>query len=146
MEEFRNSMTENIIEILHRGQHSLVISNGGDVRTFDGHGVADLYALLREDLELLDGAFLADKVVGKAAAALMVLAGVREVYADVISVPALSLLIDNAVRIRYGTAVLHIINRTGTGWCPLETRCSDCLTPQDCFSQIEEFIKLQTNK
>lgn len=138
-------MIENIIEILHNGQHSLVISNGS-IRTFDRRGIADLYAVLKQEPEFLNGAFLADKVIGKAAGALMVLAGVKEVYADVISVPALDLLIENKVHIRYGTVVPHVINRTGTGWCPLEIRCQNCLTPLECLNQIEEFIELQNNK
>lgn len=138
-------MMENIVEILHNGQHSLVVFNG-DIQIFDGRGVTDLYVLLKEKSKFLHGAFLADKVVGKAAAALMVLAGVKEVYADVISVPALDLLIENKVHIRYGTVVPHVINRSGTGWCPLEIRCQNCLTPLECLNQIEEFIELQNNK
>ena len=64
-------MLEDIIRLLHEGKHSLVVSNG-EVRTFDRRGVADLYALLQEDSDFLKGASVADKVVGKAAAALMI--------------------------------------------------------------------------
>ena len=56
-------MLEDIIRLLHEGKHSLVVSNG-EVRTFDRRGVADLYALLREDSDFLKGASVADKVVG----------------------------------------------------------------------------------
>ena len=73
-------MLEDIIRLLHEGKHSLVVSNG-EVRTFDRRGVADLYALLREDSDFLKGASVADKVVGKAAAALMILGEVGELHA-----------------------------------------------------------------
>lgn len=136
---------ENLRRLLHEGEHSLVVANG-DVCTFDGRGVADLYGLLRKSPEFLCGASIADKVVGKAAAALMILAKVKEVHADVISRPALDLFDKTGVRMTYGTEVPYIINRTKTGWCPLETRCRDCRTPQDCLGQIEEFMKLQTEK
>ena len=86
-------------------------------------------------------ASIADKVVGKAAAALIALAKVKEVYADVVSRPALDLLSKTNVKIRYGTVVPYIINRTATGWCPLEIRCFDCATPEECFYQIEAFYK-----
>ena len=79
--------------------------------------------LLREDSDFLKGASVADKVVGKAAAALMILGEVGELHADVVSRPALDLFADSGVRVSYGTAVPHIINRTKTGWCPLETCC-----------------------
>ena len=69
-------MLEDIIRLLHEGKHSLVVSNG-EVRTFDRRGVADLYALLREDSDFLKGASVADKVVGKAAAAMRTWSAVR---------------------------------------------------------------------
>ena len=138
-------MMEDLICLLHEGDHSLVVANG-DVCTFDGRGVSDLYSLFKEDPGFLKGASIADKVVGKAAAALMILGEVKEIFADIISRPALDLFARSEVRVGYGTVVPHIINRTKTGWCPLETRCFDCFTSQDCFTQIEEFIILQSKK
>ena len=80
-------MMDDLIKLLHEGNHSLVVSNG-EVRTFDGRGVADLYRLLRQEPELLRGASVADKVIGKAAAALMIRGQVKEVHGDVVSSPA----------------------------------------------------------
>ena len=62
-------------------------------------------------------------------------------YADVISRPALDLLSKTDIKISYGVVAPHIINRTATGWCPLETRCFDCATPEECFHQIKVFYK-----
>lgn len=138
-------MMEGLIRLLHEGGHSLVVAHG-DIRTFDGRGVSDLYSLLKEDPGFLKGASIADKVVGKAAAALMILGGVKEVFTDIISRPALDLFARSEVCVGYGKVVPHIINRTKAGWCPLETRCFDCFTPLDCFTQIEEFITLQSKK
>ena len=84
-------MKSDLIRLLHEEQHSLVVANG-DVCTFDGRGVSDLYDLFKEDPGFLKGASLADKIVGKAAAALMALSEVREVYADVVSRPALDFI------------------------------------------------------
>ena len=38
--------------------------NGDTIRIFRERGVRDLWRLLHEEPELLDGAFVADKVVG----------------------------------------------------------------------------------
>lgn len=130
----------DLIELLHKRRHSLVVANG-EICTFKGRGVTDLYHLLQDDLGFLYEASIADKVVGKAAAALMALAKVKEVYADVVSRPALDLLSKTNVKIRYGTVVPYIINRTATGWCPLEILCFDCATPEECFHQIKVFYK-----
>ena len=80
-------MIEQLTETLHAGQYSCVIAHGTEIRTFRQRGVADLYDLLQHDAPFLQGAIVADKVVGKAAAALMILGNVRLLHADVISQP-----------------------------------------------------------
>ena len=77
-----------LIERLDAEQCSCVIYNGGETRLFWERGVQDLYRLLKTEPDFLQGAFIADKVIGKAAAALMALGGVDEVFARVISSPA----------------------------------------------------------
>ena len=67
---------EELINLLHTGGYSCTIANKGEIRTFTQRGVADIYDLLTQEPEFLKGASIADKVVGKGAAALMIL-GVR---------------------------------------------------------------------
>lgn len=95
-------MMGELVSLLHEGGYSLVLQKDGKIHTFSERGVADLYRLRSENPELLQGAFLADKVVGKGAAALMIQGGVAELHADVISEPALSLLAESPVRVSYG--------------------------------------------
>lgn len=139
---------EQLREILHSGNHTLVVrSASGEIRIFDRRGVADLYELLSRHEDFLRGAEVADKVVGRAAASLMLLGGVRRLHTDVISSLALTLFADAAVEVEFDTEVPHIINRAGDGWCPLETRCKDCRTPDECFGQIESFMnEINKNK
>lgn len=131
---------DDLVKILHQGSHSLVVSNG-EVCTFDGRGVSDLYRLLKHSPDLLCGASLADRVVGKAAAALMLLGGVKEVYAEVVSQSAADLLDGSGLKLGYSQIVPNIINRTKTGLCPLETLCQDADTPHECLQQIDAFMK-----
>lgn len=63
---------DELIRLLHEGGYSCVIRKE-EIRTFTQRGVADLYDLLNQHPAFLHGAQVADKVVGKAAAALMVL-------------------------------------------------------------------------
>ena len=132
-------MMQDLIDILHRGNHSLVVANGV-VATFDGRGVADLHKVLYESPGLLAGARVADKVVGKGAAALMILGKVAAVYADVISMPALKLLEGSTATVTYGRVVPNIINRAGDGICPVETLCLGCNTAEECLPLITRFI------
>ena len=85
-------MMQALIEILHREQCSLVVRHDGEVSTYGKPGVRDLEHLLKHQPEVLKGALVADKVVGKAAAALMVVGGVAQVYAEVLSEKAVPFL------------------------------------------------------
>ena len=87
------SVIEQAALILHAKRCSCVIVQNGNVRLCHEHGIKDLYQILKEEPEVLLGATVADKVIGKGAAALMILGGVKEVYADVISRPALKLFL-----------------------------------------------------
>lgn len=102
---------ESIIDILHKGGYSCVMKNREEVRTFTQRGVADLYDLYQADSAFMKGAAIADKVIGKGAAALMVLGGFKTVYADIISTPALALLCEAGIETTFAQEVPHIINR-----------------------------------
>ena len=96
--------------------------------------------LSKKEPQLLDGAFVADKVVGKGAAALMILGGVEELFADVVSRAALDLLAAAGKAGAYTVAVPHIINRAGDGICPVEQLCAEAQTAEECLPLVEGFI------
>ncbi len=121
------------------------MANRGKTRTFVRRGVADLYSLLNDEPGFLDGAAVADKVVGKAAAALMILGGVRCLHTRVISRPALELLGKYPLEVEYDVLIDHISNRSGDGWCPLEIRCRTLSSPHECYKTIQEFILHNAN-
>lgn len=129
-----------LIELLHNQQCSCVISNKEKVLICRQRGVKDLFNILKTNPEILNGAQIADKVIGKGASALLVLGKVIEVYADVISEPALKLLKEASIPVRYNKQVPNIINRLGTGICPVEHLCESCITPEECLPLIENFI------
>ena len=116
---------EELINLLHTGGYSCTIANGGKIRTFTQRGVADLYDLLTQEPEFLKGALIADKVVGKGAAALMILGGIKELYTDIISTKALELFRKSDVKVDFAQEVDFIWNRDRTGGCPVETMCSE---------------------
>ena len=104
---------EKLLEKLREsGSSCIVQSAGGETRYFRQRGVADLYSLVCSDPAFLKGATVADKVVGKAAAALMIKGGVASVYTNMISEPAAGLLAGSAIKVSYGQIVHHIENRS----------------------------------
>ena len=131
---------DNLKNILHEGSYSCVIESGGDVRTFSRRGVVDLYLLLRDEPEFLERAKVADKVIGKAGASLLVMGRIASLYTDVISTPALELLHDYGVEVSYDLEVPKIINRDKTGLCPLETLTLNQYDMSEIFNTITQFL------
>ena len=132
---------KELINILHDEGLTLVVkSEDSMIHRFTQRGVKDLLTLVTEQPDLLKGALIADKAVGKAAAACMVIGGVKHVHADVMSEPALALLQAHGIRAEYTTLTLHIINRAGDGWCPMERLSRDIDDPAVIIVKIREFI------
>lgn len=136
----------NLISLLHTENCSCVIENRGEIRTFYRRGVIDLYELHETEPDFMKGASLADKIIGKGAAALIIIGGMHQVYADIISTPALNLLQNAGIPTSFSQEVPHIINRQGNGYCPLETLCKDFETPEDMYPIIQGFVeKIRNN-
>ena len=128
-----------LVALLDKGDTTLVVDNGR-VTTYTGRGVSDLHWLLTDHPHMLQGARVADKIVGKGAAALMILGGVRELYTPVISRLALNLLSGYDIKTTYDKVIDQVVNRDKTGWCPVETLCRDLATPKECLAAITEFL------
>lgn len=137
---------EKLINLLHSGGYSCVIANGNNIRTFTQRGVADLYDLLTQEPEFLKGASIADKVVGKGAAALMILGGVKELYTDIVSTNAMNLFQTSNVKVDFAEEVPFIWNRDHTGWCPVETMCNEEMSAKNILPLIRDFLERMRSK
>ena len=114
------------------GKYSCVVGNG-EVYAFSRPGVEDLLDLYRNRRPLLKGALVADRVVGRAAASILAMAGISELYAETISRPALEMLDAMRIEVSCGKVVAYIKNRAGDGICPMEAACRDAKTPAECL-------------
>lgn len=130
-----------LIDLLHREGCSCVIRNGEQVRTFWERGVKDLHRLYTSEPNFLRGAEVADKVIGRAAAALMIMGGVKRIYADTISQLAVELLSRSDIEVSYGVVVPHIINRSKSGLCPLESATKDICSLEQIVEIIDNFVR-----
>ena len=110
--------TRNALTILDSRQLTCVVCRGDLTYTAQERGVKPLLNWL--DNTDLTGFCAADRVVGRGAAFLYCLLGVREVYAHVMSRPAAQVLEAHGIGFHAGTLVEGIINRKGTGLCPFE--------------------------
>ncbi len=113
--------------------HTFAVVRGSSEFVSCERGVKPLLRLLPEDWK---GAAAADRVVGKAAAFLYVLLGVSTVYAEVLSAPAEAVLLGHGIAVSCRTHTDAIINRAGTGPCPMESAVRDLTDPQEALAAI----------
>jgi len=83
-------------------------------------GIRDLLRVADDLGPKLAGAALADKVVGKAVAMIAWHAGIAEIYAGLLSELAIDGLQRAGIPYECERSVPMILNRDGTGMCPLE--------------------------
>ena len=116
------------LDLLNSGNYTCVACKEEVVYTTTQRGVAPLLNWLDSKTDLKDFS-AADRVVGRGAAFLYCLLGVKEVYALVMSRPAAEVLQSHGILADAGTFVESIINRTGTGPCPFEAAVWDITDP-----------------
>ena len=105
-----------------------------------GLGVKPIIEEMRDNQKVFKDAIIVDKIIGKAAALLLVLSGARFVYGRVMSKTAVEVLKHYQVDYQYGELVEVIQNRSHTGLCPLEDSVKDTMDPQCAYYLIEERI------
>lgn len=103
-------------------------------------GVAPLLNLYDAKTDVKDFC-AADKVVGKGAAHLYILFKIKALYAEIISEGAKELLEQNGIEVYYKEQTSRILNRTKTGFCPIETAVLDTENPTDALLKIRNTLK-----
>ena len=128
---------EKAQQILSDGQYTCVLANEKITLSTKERGVKPLVKWLESSLDFHDFS-AADKVIGKGAAFLYLLLGIKSIYAFVISTPALELLRERNVYVEYSQEVDNIINRQGTGICPFEEAVLPITDEKIAYQLIKE--------
>lgn len=131
-------MTENLTKactLLEDSDYTCVVCREDVVYTATHRGVKPLLNWLDEGLDLT-GFSAADRVVGRGAAFLYCLLGVKEVYARIMSYPAAQVLEAQGIAVAADKFVEGIINRKGTGPCPFEAAVMDITDAAEALTAI----------
>lgn len=133
--------TQKAKSYMEENGSTFVFCNDEKIISSDARGVITLVEMVRKN-ETLKSFCCADKVVGKAAAFMYVFLNPDEIYAGVLSEKARNVFDMYKVNYCFGELVPAIINRTGDGFCPMETLVENALTPEEAFILIKEKLKL----
>ena len=140
-----NDLTK-ALKLIRTNQASCVlIRDCESMQTLNDRGIAPIMKLLNENK--LQNAIVVDKIVGKAAAMLLVLGGAKSVYAMTMSQSAFDFLKKHNIPASCDTLIAKITNRTGDGLCPMETTVLDIEEPAIAKEKLQETIsRLQKQK
>ena len=131
-----------MLDMLNEQGLSLLVYNNGELTTHANRGIQDLLQLISEQPERLNGAVAADKIIGKSAAAIMIVGGVKEVHTNVICTPARELFETNGVLVFATEEVPIIMNRNQSGMCPMDTQIADIESVEECVIALQNMPKL----
>lgn len=97
-----------------------LIKKGKILYKSKSQGLKPLIFCVKNYKTQMRGATIYDKVIGRAAALLLVYGRVKEVMTPLINEDAIKTLHKNRIRISYTKKVKHIMNRQGNDLCPME--------------------------
>ncbi|MBE6336324.1 MAG: DUF1893 domain-containing protein [Lentimicrobiaceae bacterium] len=125
---------------------TIMVKKGDKVFSSVERGVKPLIHLIDNDLYFFNNSSVADKVIGKAAALLMVYGRIKEVHTIIISEPAIEVFNSYNIIFHYDKKVTNIINRNGDDICPMEKLCLNIDDPEIAYYAIKELLKELNSK
>ncbi len=129
-----------MLDMLNEQGLSLLVYNHGELTTHANRGIQDLLQLISEQPERLNGAVAADKVIGKSAAAIMIVGGVKEVHTNLICTPARELFEKEGILVFATEEVPMILNRDKSGMCPMDTQIANIESIDECVAVLRGII------
>ncbi len=103
----------------------VVLYSSGECKEYYQNRINDIKDILKENKEALKDSIIADKVIGKVAGSILTVAGVKEIYADVMSKYAIPVLEENHIKYEYKALTEYVINNAKNGMCPMENKYKD---------------------
>lgn len=131
---------DEVIALLIPPVSCVIVGEMGCLR-LEGRGIKPLLEACHTKQAYFSNAFVADKIIGKAAAGILAYMGVRQVYGELMSEPAKQLLERYHIPVQYKNLVPMIQNRAGTGMCPMENKVKSLNSAKEIFCVLDSFIK-----
>ena len=118
----------------------VVIQDGCIAAVERGRGVSPLLNLYDNNKKVLKSATVVDKVIGRAAAFIVIGAEASVVYGKIMSEDAMELLEKHGIECHYDLLVPKILNRKRDGLCPLEDSVKTCNDSDSALKNMRKRI------
>ncbi len=131
---------------LHSEDLTLVIVKNGEVLFETGsHRISGFLGAVEQLGARLAGASVADRVAGKAIALLCVYAGIRHVYAEVLSRKAKAVFEKHGIPCEFEDLVDNILDLNRSGVCPFEKAAAGISDPEGAYAAFKALQKALKN-
>ena len=124
----------DLLEQLKNKNYAIIASNG--YFSYE-NGIKPVINKINEDKEYFNGLIVADKIIGKASAMLLVMSGVKEVSCVVLSKAGQIILEKYNIPYHYDVLTENIINRKGDDICPMEKTVQDIDDLNDAYIALK---------
>lgn len=126
--------------LLENNHSIVVVKEDKVVYKSDKNGLLPIIDIYDSDKSILNGAAVADKVIGRAAALILIKANISELYTELISENAISILDDTNIKYQYNKKVKEIRNRNNTDMCPMEKLSLNTENADQLIAKVKEKI------
>lgn len=129
-------------KLIREGKAECVFLRDGKIVHIErGKGVSPLLTIYRKFGKEMAGGAIVDKVIGRAAASIIINGKIKYVHGEVVSSDAVKFLKEHDISVSWTLKVPRILNRTRTGLCPLEKSVEGIHDPVKAQKALEAKIK-----
>ena len=117
----RDSAVEDAKKLIRENRAECIVVRNGNIAALErGRGVSPLLKIYDTRPDVMKGAVVVDKVIGRAAAFVIIKGKASAVYGKITSEDAVKLLSEHKIPVTYDLLVPRILNQKRNGLCPLE--------------------------
>ena len=127
--------------LYEKGLTLTIVKEGALLFETGSHRISGFLGAIEQFGDKLEGASVADRVVGKAIALLCVYAGIRRVYTEVLSRKAKAVLEENGVPCQWKELVDTILDLGRNDVCPLEKAAADISDPEKAYATFKALLE-----
>ncbi len=138
---------ERAAKMIREGKADCIVIKHGRISAREkGRGLSPLLNIYKTAPEALKDAVVVDKVIGRAAAFVIVSGKAKRAHGELISEDALELLQKYQIPASGNKVVHRILNRRMDGLCPLEQAVSGIDDPAQALAALEKRIAEMSRK
>ncbi len=118
----------------------VIVKNSIILFQTDSHRISGFIGAIEKIGDQLNGASAADRVAGKALALLCIYAGIRQIYAEVLSKKALTVFEDSKIMFKCKEIIDNVLDMEKAGVCPFEKVAADISDPKQSYAAFKTLL------